>query len=286
MMRATRLAVWGDPIAHSRSPQLHGAAYGVLGLPWSFVRERVGGGAFEETFAALDDSWRGLAVTMPLKEHAFRATAWRDRRAELTGAVNTVLLPAADVARPAGAPAHAPIGFNTDVGGIVAALADEGIDRLARVRIVGAGATSASALVAAAELGASSAGIVARRPERVTPLAGLGARLGMAVDAEPFGGPHDAVDLTVCALPGGTELPEAHAEALAAAGGPLFDVAYAPWPSHLAGRWHAGPAIPGSGMLLHQAVLQVRVFATGAPDVPLDGEDAVRAAMRAALVGD
>lgn len=282
MTGATRLAVWGDPIAHSRSPQLHGAAYARLGLDWTFERVRVPAAEFDETLASLDGSWRGLAVTMPLKERAWAASGWRDRRAELTGAVNTLLLPAADVPRPDGAPA----GYNTDVGGIVAALGDESISSLGSVRIVGAGATSASALVAAAELGARTAWIVARRPERAAPLVELGERMGMAMVVEPFGGPHPAVDLTVCALPGGTELPEPHADALAAAGGPLFDVAYHPWPSHLAARWTGGPAIPGLGMLLHQAVLQVRIFTTGSADEPLRSEDDVRAEMRSALMGD
>ena len=31
-----RLEVWGDPISHSRSPELHAAAYRVLGLDWSY----------------------------------------------------------------------------------------------------------------------------------------------------------------------------------------------------------------------------------------------------------
>lgn len=286
MTEGTRLAVWGDPISHSRSPQLHGAAYAALGLDWTFERVRVPAESFDETLAGLDGSWRGLAVTMPLKEHAWRAAGWRDRRAELTGAVNTLLLPGADVARPAGAAADAPVGFNTDVGGIVAALADESITGLSSVRIVGAGATSASALVAASELGARAASVVARRPERAAPLVELGERMGVAVSVEPLGGPHPAVDLTICALPGGTELPEAHADALAASGGPLFDVAYHPWPSQLAARWSSGPAVAGLGMLLHQAVLQVRVFTTGAIDAPLPSEDSVRAEMRSALMGD
>ncbi|MBF0815373.1 shikimate dehydrogenase [Microbacterium paludicola] len=285
MTGATRLAVWGDPIAHSRSPQLHDAAYRVLGREWSFERVRVAEGEFDGVLAGLDSSWRGLAVTMPLKECAWRASGWRDRRAELTGAVNTLLLPGADVSRPTGAPASAPVGFNTDVGGIVAALADEGIAEVGSVRIVGAGATSASALVAAAEMGAGTASVVARRPERAAPLVELGEALGVPVSVEPFGGPHAPVDLTVCALPGGTILPDEDADALAAGGHPLFDVAYHPWPSHLASRWQ-GPAIPGLGMLLHQAVLQVRVFTTGSVDEPLASEDDVRAAMRSALMGD
>lgn len=286
MPGGTRLAVWGDPIAHSRSPQLHGAAYAVLGLDWTFERVRVPEERFDSELGALDRGWRGLAVTMPLKERAWQASGWRDRRAELTGAVNTLLLPGADVERPEGAPAAAPVGFNTDVGGIVAALADERITELDSVRIVGAGATSASAVVAAAELGARRIAVVARRPERAAPLVALAERLGASAWAEPFAGPHAPVDLTVCSLPGGTILPQEHADSLAAGGGPLFDVAYHPWPSHLATRWSGGPPIAGLGMLLHQAVLQVRVFNAGSTDAVLPSEDAVRAAMRAALVGD
>jgi shikimate dehydrogenase len=34
MLTGTKLAVWGDPVAHSMSPRLHAAAYRVLGLEW------------------------------------------------------------------------------------------------------------------------------------------------------------------------------------------------------------------------------------------------------------
>ncbi|KAF2411857.1 shikimate dehydrogenase, partial [Microbacterium sp. B35-04] len=132
--RATRLEVWGDPIAHSRSPQLHAAAYEVLGLDWSYGLRRVDEASFAAEFADLDDSWRGLSLTMPLKGVAFAAASTHDRRAELTGAVNTLLLDLAGAR-----------GFNTDVGGIVRALADDDITDVARARIVGAGATATSA---------------------------------------------------------------------------------------------------------------------------------------------
>ena len=41
LIEPSRLEVWGDPIAHSRSPQLHAAAYAVLGLDWTYGRRRV-----------------------------------------------------------------------------------------------------------------------------------------------------------------------------------------------------------------------------------------------------
>ncbi len=39
-------------------------------------------------------------------------------------------------------------------------------------------------------------------------------------------------------------------------------------------------------MLLHQALLQVRIFVTGDPDTAVDDETAVLAAMRLATMGD
>jgi shikimate dehydrogenase len=272
---ATRLEVWGDPIAHSRSPQLHAAAYEVLGLDWSYGLRRVDEASFAAEFADLDDSWRGLSLTMPLKGVAFAAAATRDRPAELTGAVNTLLLD------PAGTR-----GFNTDVGGIVRALADDGITDIARARIVGAGATATSALVALSELGVREVDVVARRPEAVATLTELGRRIGMAVRVSPFtASGHSAVPLTIATLPGDAPIADAAADALAGSGGLLLDVVYGHWPTALSAAWErAGyPARSGLGMLLHQALLQVRIFRNGDPDAPLAREDESLQAMRRVL---
>jgi shikimate dehydrogenase len=272
----TRLAVWGDPIAHSKSPDLHAAAYRVLGVDWEYGRRQVTADAFAGTLAELDRSWRGLSLTMPLKEAAFRAAATRDTHAELTGAVNTLLL--GDV----------PGGFNTDVGGIVDALAEAGVTHAALVRILGAGATAASALVAASDMGAERIFVHARRPERAAGLVALGARLGVEVevetlDARPLAAGSARVDLTIATLPSGTVLPVATSTELAESGGALFDAAYAPWPSALASSWGGSAVISGLGMLLHQAVRQIRIFHHGDPAIELPAEESVVAAMRAAL---
>jgi len=65
----------------------------------------------------------------------------------------------------------------------------------------------------------------------------------------------------------------------------LLDVAYDPWPSPLGAAWLAagGTVVHGLGMLLHQALLQVRIFVNGDPLAPLTDEDAVLAVMREAL---
>lgn len=272
---ATRLEVWGDPIAHSRSPQLHAAAYGALGLEWTYGRRRVNETSFAAELAALDATWRGLSLTMPLKGVAFAAAADLDRRAQLTGAVNTLLL------EPAG-----PRGFNTDVGGIVRALADDGVTAAPRARIVGAGATATSALVALGELGTREVDVVARRPEAVAPLAELGRRLGIEVKTTSFtASAHSVVPLTIATLPGDAPIPDAVADALARSGGLLLDVVYGHWPTALSAAWGRGDGVarPGLGMLLHQALLQIRIFHNGDPDAPLDREPEVLASMRRAL---
>ncbi len=274
----TRLAVWGDPVAHSLSPQLHSAAYRVLGLDWTYERRQVTESAFAAELAGLSTRWRGLSLTMPLKGVAHTAAAWRDSRSELTGAVNTLLL-APDGAR----------GFNTDVGGIVRALHEEGIVDPARARIIGAGATAKSALVALGELGVPQVDVVARRPAAVIPLAELGATLGIEVVGVGLEAPRfEPVPVSIATVPGDAPITDETADALAEHGGVLLDVVYGHWPTSLAHAWKRSGqhAASGRGMLLHQALLQVRIFAGGDPDTALPDESDVLAAMRLALVGD
>ncbi|WP_144796151.1 shikimate dehydrogenase [Microbacterium paludicola] len=270
-MRGHRLAVWGDPIAHSKSPALHTAAYRALDVPWEYDLRRVPAEGFTAALSGLDRSWRGLSLTMPLKEQAFLAAGTRDPHAELTGAVNTLLL-GDDVA-----------GFNTDVGGIIDALAENAITEVRSARILGAGATAASALAALAELGASRIDLRARRPERAAGLAALGERLGCITTVSPMTDPVDGADVTIATLPSGTVLDAPVAEAFAGDGGALLDAAYAPWPSALGLAWENGPVISGIRMLLHQAVRQVRIFHHGDPLEALPDEGRVLAAMEAAI---
>lgn len=273
----TRLAVWGDPIAHSRSPRLHSAAYGVLGLDWEYDRRQVDDARFDVEIEGLDATWRGLSLTMPLKHVAAARAVTLDDDARLTGAVNTYLLTDGG-----------PHGFNTDVGGLARALDEVGVRRPARVRVLGAGATATSAVVSAVRAGAGEVEVRARRPEAAAALAALGPLLGAHVRVSAIDDPDPVtVDATIAALPGGTDL-GAMAGVLASTSGPLVDVVYGGWPTPLARAWdRAGVAAhDGLRMLLHQALLQVRVFVGADPTVPLAREAEVLAAMRTALMGD
>lgn len=271
-----QLAVWGDPIEHSRSPQLHGAAYRVLGLDWEYTRRRVSAAEFAHAIDGLGEEWHGLSLTMPLKEAAFAWATTRDRAAMLTGGVNTLVL-------------SGPLrghGFNTDIAGLVAAIEEAGLQGVERVRVLGAGATAASTLVAAADLGAKQIEVLARRPEALAPLSDIAEAIGVRLVAASFTEFDDNADLTISTLPGGIALDASISQRLADTGGALFDVAYAPWPSALAEIWGDAPRISGIGMLLHQAVRQVRIFVNGDPLAELPDEAVIVAEMRTAVMGD
>ncbi|TFC04326.1 shikimate dehydrogenase [Cryobacterium adonitolivorans] len=284
-----RLAVLGSPIAHSLSPALHAAAYRVLGLNWEYTAVQIGEGELDGFLDALTPEWLGLSLTMPLKHEVQPRLDDLDRVATLTGAVNTVRFghAAAGEGDGTGAARRPFSGYNTDVPGLVRALAEAGMDRAAHVTLLGAGATAASALAAAAELGAETVDIIARTPSRADPLLDLGRKLGLVVTVSglPTMAATDRVtDLVISTMPGDAAL-EHEFPATLRATTLLFDVGYAPWPTALAHSWAVagGSALSGRTMLLHQAVVQIRIFLANDPFLPLPGEDAVLEAMRAVL---
>ena len=279
MTRPARLAVLGSPIAHSRSPRLHAAAYGVLGLDWQYEAVDVTGEALPGFLASRDADWHGLSLTMPLKRDVLPLLASVDDTARLTGGANTVLFD-----RSQGSLALR--GFNTDVFGITEAFLEAGIGALESVRILGGGATAASALVAVHRLGARRVLVSVHNPEKAQALVALGSHLGIAVELGSLGDEQTATpDAVISTIPGHSET-AVHIAREVRENAVLFDVAYDPWPSPLAVSWNevGGVVISGLEMLLHQALAQVRVFVNGAPDATLADEPAVLAAMRAAIV--
>ncbi|RKQ94461.1 shikimate dehydrogenase [Mycolicibacterium mucogenicum 261Sha1.1M5] len=272
---AAQLGVLGSPISHSKSPAIHTAAYGVLGLPWQYGRTELDAAGLEPFLAGLGPEWRGFSLTMPLKEEAARLAATVDPVAAASGVVNTLVRVAPGESGAAWA------GFNTDVAGLARAIQNAGLDAGATV-VLGAGATAVSAVLAARSLGAERIAIAARRPEAAQNLA---TRLGGGIDVLALGdAPGFAPSLVISTLPGHVSGDVAIADELLSV--PLFDVAYDPWPSPLALRWDAAGAESHAGldMLVEQALVQIRIFVNGDPDAPVADEDTVLAAMRAASV--
>jgi shikimate dehydrogenase len=183
---------------------------------------------------------------MPLKRAVLPLLASASDLVKEVGAANTVLLPDRR-------------GENTDVGGIVEALAAAGVTAVGRGVVLGGGATARSALAALRLLGCADPVAVVRTPRDLP---------AHQVDWSP-----DVVtgcDLLISTLPAGV----ADAFAPYVRHVPvLLDVVYDPWPTALATACQ-GVVVPGSAMLLHQAAAQVQLM-TGRP-APL-------AAMAAAL---
>ena len=289
---SSKLAVLGKPIVHSKSPAVHRAAYQVLGLDWQYEPIECETSEFEDLLNGMDARWRGLSVTMPLKDAAHGFAAVLDPVAIDSGVVNTML----HLTNGSGG-ASQWAGFNTDVHGLARAIARKGLDAT-RTVVLGAGATAVSAVLAARFLGAQEVTVVARDANATRSLAEK-----FSGTAEPGKSPVKvsgvqlssgetsltpdecgAATLVISTLPGQAgELIELPAELCRI---PLFDVAYDPWPSPLSLRWSraGGEAHAGLEMLVEQALLQIRIFVNGDPAAALDDEQAVLAAMRAASV--
>lgn len=265
-MAARKAAVLGSPIAHSLSPALHRAAYAKLGLDgWSYQAIECDEEALPGRLAGCGPQWAGLSLTMPLKRAVLPLLDRADPVTAATGCANTVVFSGGSR-----------LGYNTDVAGLVTALAEAGLDRPPDGALVlGGGATACSALAALAELGLRQAAVAVRDPARAAGLLAAASRLGMNVELCPFG-TEPGAELLISTVPAGAA--DLYAERLRGnAHQPRFvmDVVYHPWPTPLAtAASRAGSvAVSGFELLLHQAARQVELMTGRTPPV---------AAMRAA----
>ncbi|ORW43581.1 shikimate dehydrogenase [Mycobacterium paraense] len=261
---ARKAGVLGRPIAHSKSPDLHLAAYRALGLDgWTYERIDCGAEELPGVVGGFGPEWVGVSVTMPGKFAALRVADERTARAELVGSANTL------VRTPAGWRAD-----NTDVDGVTGAIGSASGWAL----VCGSGGTAPAAVVGLAGLGVTGITVVARDPGKASRLVELGARVGVAtrfcaLDSDGLAGEVAGAEVLVSTIP--ADVAARYAATLAAIP-VLLDAVYDPWPTPLAAAVDAarGRVINGLQMLLHQAFSQVEQF-TGLP--------APRAAMEAAL---
>lgn len=181
--------VVGSPVRHSLSPLLHNAAYGVMGLDWSYLAFEVAPGSLEGAVAgAAMLGLRGLSVTMPHKDAAARLAGRRSARVRRLGAANTLVFEAGAV-----------FAENSDGDGLMDDLREGARFDPAgrRCGVIGAGGAGRAAVLALAEAGAEQIIIVNRT---VTPawrsaaLAPKVARVGRPIELS-------GMDLVVQATP-------------------------------------------------------------------------------------
>jgi shikimate dehydrogenase len=265
-------AVLGSPIAHSLSPALHTAAYAALGLDrWTYTAIECDEAGLPALLASRDSRWAGLSLTMPLKRAVLPLLDRTEPLAIEVGGANTVVF--------AGGQRH---GYNTDVPGMVAALAEAGVTAPPGATILGAGATACAALAALRAIGLAAVVVQVRDQARADDLLAAARRLGLAVELRPFGARVRDGDLLISTVPAGAadfyaeRAVDPHARPSA-----VLDVVYHPWPTPLAAAAAESGVIVVSGfdLLLHQAARQVELM-TGLQPAPLEP---MRAAGRAEL---
>jgi len=166
-----RLGVLGWPVAHSRSPAMHNAAFAALGLrDWHYQRLPVPPEVFVETVRALPASgFVGANVTIPHKEAALALADEATDAARAIGAANTLVF--ADDGT-----IHA---SNTDAPGLIAALPRD--PRGLTAFILGAGGSARAAAWALREAGVARVAVWNRTPARARALA---AELGVDAVAD------------------------------------------------------------------------------------------------------
>lgn len=260
-------AVIGSPIAHSLSPVIHRAAWQQLGIDgWEYRRAEVTEESLPTFIGQLDESFRGLSVTMPCKQAVMPLLDAIDPLASAVGAVNTVVPSAGMLA-----------GFNTDVTGIASAIrracSRSGVPVPSSALVLGARATASSALAALGELGITTTTVAARRFGGPGSVISAASRLGVSVeqvmwsDVSAVASAAARADVLISTLPAGVADPIASRLA-PREGQILLDVIYSPRDTALRTTFEkaGGVVAEGTDMLVYQGAAQVQLMTGRSPD--------------------
>ncbi|KFZ30890.1 hypothetical protein IDSA_07380 [Pseudidiomarina salinarum] len=251
--------VFGNPIAHSLSPQIHALFAAQFQLTNSYTRSLCSPGQFAATVSRFfRTGGAGANVTLPFKEAAVQVATHLSERAREAGAVNTLV--------PLGQGQL--LGDNTDGLGLVRDLQTAGV-RLSGLEVIllGAGGAARGVLPALMNAGVKQITLVNRTRARAGQLAGdfpqyplkiVGAR-----DLQPLAEPYLIVNATSASLTGAKlQLPK---EVLGSAAC-VYDMMYSGRPTAFlqeAAQAGAGEIRDGLGMLVEQAGVAFSIWHGG-----------------------
>ncbi len=174
-----RLAVLGAPVAHSRSPAIHNAAFAALDMDgeWSYEAIEVSPDQFEQRVRAMPgEGFVGANVTVPHKGAALLVSERRSGVAREIGAANTLTFQEDEIRAD-----------NTDAQGLMESLPESPAGR--RALVLGAGGAARAVVWALTREGAEVS-VWNRTPERAAKLC---AELGGEVVENPGPGDYELI---------------------------------------------------------------------------------------------
>jgi shikimate dehydrogenase len=260
--QAIKLAVFGQPVAHSLSPRIHRMFGKQLGIAVDYQAIESGPGDLASRLSAFRESGgSGANLTVPLKEVGLRICSAVDAKARRARAVNTLK-----------AVNDSWQGYNTDGDGLILDLQRLGLSVAERrILIVGAGGAAAGLIEPLLAEGANEIMILNRTVARAERLADKFAHLGPVHAASLELGPDRAgFDLLIQSTSAGHagQQPVLKSDWLDP-GASAYDLNYGPAHQPFA-RWCAEEHIPahdGLGMLVGQAALAFEIWTGQRPDM-------------------
>jgi shikimate dehydrogenase len=239
-----KLAVAGSPISHSLSPLLHSTAYEILGVQASFSAIEKNDLDFGDFyFEAKNSGYRGLALTMPLKEIALGFVDRVDPLAKQISSINTIIFESTGT-----------IGLSTDLMAFKSLLKPYFGRRIA---ILGAGGTARAAIGALKGTG-TNVSVLTRSVSRHDQLHAAAVDLDIEfLNWHSFEKIQDR-DLIISTTPAGAT----DGLSVISSKADFFEVIYHPWPTELARRYQnlGKTVIGGLTLLVEQALFQIKYF--------------------------
>lgn len=246
-----RLAVLGDPVAHSLSPRLHAAALAAADIEGQYEARQVDSDGMAAAAAEMrSGQLDGANITMPHKRLAAELTDDLDPTAAAIGAANTWSVEGSRL-----------IGHSTDPAGVRFAIEWCGLPSAGPVLVLGAGGAAAAAVLATAD---RPVFVAARRPEAADQLI---AASGSSAQPVRWGEPI-ADALVINATPVGMQGEALPAGIVERANG-LLDMVYGEMmaPAVVTATERGIPACDGVPMLVGQARESFRIW-TGVEVAP------------------
>ena len=123
-----KFAIFGNPIEHSKSPDMHNSAFRAVGFDGEYFKILLKDGSkLKDEFFA--NNLSGANITIPHKEVAYKASDYLDDFAKKVGAVNTLVLKDGKL-----------YGYNTDAPGFLKSI--KKFDNIKTILLLGAGGTA------------------------------------------------------------------------------------------------------------------------------------------------